>query len=269
MSEDKHERSERGKKDNELQIFDHKKHKHKHHNVEIYHEPISEVSKSNFILKNDFPIQPFNLNIIKGDKGEPGKRGERGKHGKKGRMGKRGHKGDRGERGHRGERGERGKRGHKGHIGNIGPIGNTGPIGLKGDNGGLVNYGYIYNLAANVVQSNLDIPFSNNGIITNGIIHNPYNTNIVANIVANTTGIFKLSYNLLAYEPNKLGITLNGNIIIESIYTTPVGNTQNNGQILLSLSQNDIITLRNLSNYPITLYDGNTINSSIMLEMLN
>jgi hypothetical protein len=79
-----------------------KKEHFKNNNVSVY----SNLSKD---CHKDSSIQPFNFNLIKGDRGVPGPPGPHGPHGP------------------RGKQGPQGPRGKKGHHGPIGKRGHTGP----------------------------------------------------------------------------------------------------------------------------------------------
>lgn len=59
-----------------------------------------------------------------------------------------------------------------------GPTGDTGPTGAGATGFGLSQYAYIYNLTAQPIPIEADVPFDTNGILTSGITHTPGSTMI-------------------------------------------------------------------------------------------
>ena len=80
------------------------------------------------------------------------------------------------------------------------------PAGPQGAAGGLSDYGYIYNLAAQVVALEADVLFSTNGFLTAGILHAPGTSQI--QII--NDGIYEVTFSVLGTEPNQFGLFLNG-----------------------------------------------------------
>jgi hypothetical protein len=230
----------------------HKKdHKHKHKRKD-------STSSSSSSSDNNETIKHLNLQLIKGDKGERGDTGDRGK---KGDRGKRGHQGKRGHKGCPGPIGPQGPQGPIGPEGPEGPQGPQGPEGAQGPQGqmGLTQYGYIYNMVAGNVLANSAVVFSNNGILTDEIYHLPDSSDIVLNL----DGHYKLNYYLFTNEINKIGIAINGNILLESVYTSL-------GQIIVNIVQGDIINVINLMETDLMLIgNGEIINASLIIEKLN
>ncbi|WP_232718552.1 BclA C-terminal domain-containing protein [Bacillus sp. FJAT-45037] len=119
-------------------------------------------------------------------------------------------------------------------------MGPPGPIGPPGA-GGLLEYGYIYNLTAQTVAVNADVLFSNTGITTAGITHIPG----TAEIVVTTAGDYEVTFSVSGVEPNQFAIFINGVLVPETVYGSGAGTQQNNGQAIIAVEAGDIITLRN------------------------
>jgi hypothetical protein len=215
------------------------------------------------------------LNGTNGLNGVQGPAGPRGPQGPKGEKGAVGAVGPRGPAGPLGTNGINGTNGLTGPQGPAGPAGATGPAGTNGVNttGGSSEFGYIYNLSAQVVPLETAVTFSDNGIGTPGITHAPGGADI--GIV--DAGIYKVTFSVSGTEPNQFALFLNGVMVPGSDYGSGAGTQQNNGQAILAIGANDILTLRNhTSAAAVTLAAappiGGTVqavNASILLQRLN
>ncbi|MBM7565771.1 BclA C-terminal domain-containing protein [Paenibacillus sacheonensis] len=165
--------------------------------------------------------------------------------------------------------------GAAGLAGATGPTGPTGATGAAGANGatgfGLSQYGYVYNLLAQVVPVNADVLFDTNGILTPGITHAPGTSQIVVTV----PGDYEVTFNVTAVEPNQFTLLLNGNAIAGATYGTGAGTQKNVGQVIVAIPSGGILTLRNhTSASAVTLQTlaGGTeinVNASILLKKLN
>lgn len=260
--------------------------------------------ESCFMYSNnkELKVKPFNLNIIKGDKGSCGKRGHRGKVGCPGPQGipgtavEKGDKGDTGPEGPMGQTGQEGPEGPMGPQGQVGPVGPTGltgdkgetgnqgsqgpqgpqglqgpqgpqglqgPQGIQGEQGGISEYAYYYNnVLLNIPQNNL-ILFNNPVKNTLGITY----TNGVIKLV--NKGTYLITYTLVSTQPNQFAIFLNSVIVLDSVYS-------DYGHVIITTTVNDtLLTLINTTNTTLTLPTSNGIsiqpgiNASITIQKLN
>jgi len=125
-----------------------------------------------------------------------------------------------------------------------GPPGPQGPAGPAGATGfGISEYAYIYNLLAQSVAIEADVPFDTNGILTPGIIHAPSSTTI--GIV--NAGVYKVDFSVSGTQPNQFALFLNGALVPGTIYGSGAGTQQNTGQAIFTIGSGDVITLRNHS----------------------
>ncbi|MDB6124937.1 MAG: triple helix repeat-containing collagen [Pedosphaera sp.] len=215
-----------------------------------------------------------------GAMGPAGPKGDAGPRGKTGDKGPQGIKGDKGATGPTGATGPAGPAGVKGATGAMGPVGPTGPAGTNGATGatgpagsGSSQYGYIYNLSAQVVPLETAINFSSTGIHTAGITHGLGSSSI---IVVNK-GDYKVTFSVSGTEPNQFALFLNGVAVGETVYGSGAGTQQNSGQAILAIGANDVLTLRNhTSAAAVTLAAtppiGGTVaavNASVLIQKLN
>ncbi|MPW26513.1 collagen-like protein [Alkalibaculum sp. M08DMB] len=184
-----------------------------------------------------------------------------------------------GDTGPIGPTGDTGPIGPAGDTGPIGPTGDTGPIGPTGDTGptgpaglqGLAEYAYIYNTDAGVIALEEDIPFSNNGIITPGIIHAPGTTTI--SLV--NAGDYAVWFNVAGVEPNQFTLFQNGAPVDGAIYGSGAGTQPNPGMVIITAAAGDVLTLRNHTSSAAvtlqTLAGGTQLNSnaSILIQMIS
>src|SRR5665213_1069606 len=153
-----------------------------------------------------------------------------------------------GPAGAQGPQGINGANGASGPAGPIGLTGATGSPGIDGTNGingttgsGSSEYGYIYNLFAQVVPLEADVTFSDNGIGTSGIAHALGGSGVMFAFQGN----HKVTFSVSGAEPNQFALCVNGVVIAESVYGSGAGTQQNNGQAILAINANDVLTLRN------------------------
>jgi len=249
----------------------------------------------------------------KGPKGDKGERGAKGDTGRQGPIGPRGPKGENagpagpagpagtngldginglngvaGPSGPKGDIGPMGLPGIPGLAGVAGPAGATGPAGPAGPAGppgtnspsgtnssngtsGLSQYGYIYNLTAQTVAIDAVVLFDSNGVLTAGVTHGLGSSDI--KIV--TAGDYKVTVSVSAVEPCQFALFLNGIQVPGSVYGSGAGTQQDNGQCIIAIGANDVLTLRNRSSAAAvglqTLAGGTQINvnASVVVEKLN
>jgi hypothetical protein len=170
--------------------------------------------------------------------------------------------------------------GPTGATGPAGPPGATGATGLAGANGatgatgttggGVSGYGYFYNVFPQFVAIESDLVFSNNGAATPSLSHAPG----TASIVVSSTGVYQVTFTVSSIEPNQFALFVNGAQVPGATYGSGGGTQQNTGQVILSLSAGDLITLRNhSSSSAVTLqtFAGGTqtnVNASILFLKL-
>ena len=199
--------------------------------------------------------------------------GPQGPKGPKGPKESKGATGSQGPKGNTGDTGPAGPQGPKGDTGSTGPAGPTGPTGATGPQGpanGLSQYGYIYNLGAQIVPLESDISFDTNGVLTTGITHTPGTSQIhVIN-----TGDYMITFSVSSVQPDQFALFVNGVQVTGTVYGSGAGTQQNNGQAIITLGANDVLTLRNhTSSAGVTLQTlaGGTqtnVNASIIIEKL-
>ncbi|ETT84145.1 collagen-like protein [Viridibacillus sp. FSL R5-0477] len=145
------------------------------------------------------------------------------------------------------------------------------PIPITTTCSGLCEYGYIYNLGAEVVAIDADIIFDSTGIVTPGITHVPG----TSQIIVTTPGIYEINYVVSGVEPNQFTLFLNGAPVTGTTYGSGAGTQQNTGQAIISLASGSSLTLRNHSSAAAvtlqTLAGGTQINvnASIVLKLLS
>jgi len=152
----------------------------------------------------------------------------------------------------------------------IGPTGATGATGATGTNV-LSEYAYIYNLSAQVIAIEADIPFSDNGIIVGTITHAPG----TSTIQIGSAGDYSVWFYANGVEPNQFTLFQNGAPVEGSVYGSGAGTQGNNGMVIIRAAAGDILTVRNHSSASAitlqTLAGGTQINSnaSILIQKLS
>jgi hypothetical protein len=152
--------------------------------------------------------------------------------------------------------------------------GSTGATGLTGTAGtGLSDYGYVFNLSAQVVPLETAVTFDSNGLGTPGITHAPGKSGITLA----DPGDYKVTFSVSGAEPCQFALFVNGVAVTESVYGSGAGTQQDNGQVILAVNAGDVVTLVNhTSAAAVTLAAappiGGTaaaVNASIILEKLD
>jgi len=206
-----------------------------------------------------------------GPKGPKGEKGDKGAIGRQGPIGPRGPKGESG--GMTGPAGPTGPAGATGPQGPAGTAGLNGTNGLNGTTGGSSQYGYVYNLSAQVVPLETDVTLSANGVLTSGITHATGSSIIIIT----SAGDYKVTFSVSGTEPNQFALFLNGIMVAGTDYASGAGTQQNSGQAILTVQANDTLTLRNhTSAAAVTLAAappiGGTVaavNASVLIQKLN
>lgn len=103
--------------------------------------------------------------------------------------------------------------------------------------------GIIYNVSAQTVPIEADVIFDTNGILSPGITHDPG----TAQIAVTNPGKYEVSFSVTCVEPNQFALFLNGAAVIGTVYGSGAGTQQNNGQAIIALATDDVLTLRNHS----------------------
>ena len=149
---------------------------------------------------------------------------------------------------HIGPPGPQGPPGPIGLTGPTGPVGPAGPAGATGATGaaginGILEFAYIYNLTAQNVAIEADIPFDTNGMMTPGFVHAPASTSIL--IVE--AGIYEVKFSVSGTEPNQFALFVNGLEIAGTVHGSGAGTQQNTGQAIFAMAAGDVLTVRNHS----------------------
>lgn len=145
------------------------------------------------------------------------------------------------------------------------------PATVAGGSSGLSEYAYIYNLSAQVVAQEADIPFSNNGVIVGSITHAPG----TSQILAGTAGDYKVTFTVAGVEPNQFTLYQNGAPVAGATYGSGAGTQPSTGFVIVTMAAGDVLTLRNHTSAAAvtmqTLAGGTQINAnaSILIEKLN
>jgi hypothetical protein len=179
------------------------------------------------------------LQGVQGDVGAAGSQGPIGAEGVTGAAGSTGAPGPQGAAGATGASGTRGDDGASGPAGATGPTGAAGPAGTND----LAEVGYVYNLTAETVAIEADIPFDSNGPMTAGVVHAPGSSQIT---LVNA-GTYKVSFSVSGTEPNQMAVFVNGDVVAGSTYGSGAGTQQNNGQATVVVADGDVLTIRNHS----------------------
>lgn len=140
-----------------------------------------------------------------------------------------------------------GPTGPAGIAGGVGPAGPAGPAGAPGPAGaagsGLAQYGYIYNLGAQVVAIEASVALDTNGPLSAGITHAPGN----AGIVATVAGDYEITFFVSGVEPNQFALFVNGAASAGTVHGSGAGTQQSRGTVILNLAAGDVLTLVNHS----------------------
>jgi len=204
-----------------------------------------------------------------GPVGQAGATGATGSAGPAGQTGATGVAGSTGPAGPIGATGPAGPTGTDGATGPAGPVGATGPTGPTGPVA-TGSFAYIYNLAAEVVSAEGAISFDSNGDISSGFSHVPGD----AGLVVVSSGTYLVDFSVTGAEPNQFTLFDNGAPLSGSTYGTDNGSQQNDGQLIVTLSAGDLLTLVNHSSAAAVTLEtvaGGTqtnVNASIVVEQV-
>ena len=199
-----------------------------------------------------------------------GVQGNVGATGATGAPGGTGATGSQGPAGPTGATGGAGPAGPAGNTGAAGATGATGATGAAGPAGGLAAYGYVYNEGAGVIPIEAPVPFDSNGPLL-GITHAPGN----AGIVVTAAGTYEVTYSVSGVEPGQFALFVNGAAAAGTVYGSGAGTQQDDGQVILTLSASDVLTLVNHSSAAAvtlqTLAGGTqtNVNASVVITRLS
>lgn len=145
--------------------------------------------------------------------------------------------------------------------------GATGPTGPTG--AGLLSFGYVYHFASILTTTILggsNIPFSNNGPFSN-ITHTAGSTTITVT----TTGIYEIFYGVTftAGVGAQIALAVNGTIDASTPISALVTTGELTGEVILVLTANDQITLRNNSLITLKLALAPVVAAQITIKRLN
>lgn len=165
--------------------------------------------------------------------------------------------------------------GPTGAAGETGPTGPTGATGATGADGvgaaGLAQYGYIYNVGAQVVAIGDAVEFDTNGVLTPGITHTP-GTDVIGLVDA---GDYEVTFSASGVEPSQFTLFLNGVAIPGTTYGSGAGTQQNVGQVIFTAPAGATLELRNFSSAAAVTLQTNAggtetnVNASLVIEKLN
>ncbi|BBE18943.1 flagellar hook-length control protein FliK [Aquipluma nitroreducens] len=118
---------------------------------------------------------------------------------------------------------------------------------------GLSDFGYVYEFATiadATVVGGADVPFSNNGPLTN-----TNHTAGTTTITVNTAGSYKVDYsiNITAGIGSAIAVAVNGTVDASTNITCLVASGHISGTAIFPLAAGDVLTLRNNSATPLTL----------------
>ena len=85
------------------------------------------------------------------------------------------------------------------------------------------------------------VRFDTNGLSTAGFIHVPGQ----AEIVVADAGVYKVAFIVSAIEPNQMAVFVDGLLVPGSVYGSGDGTQQNTGEVIVSASAGDVVSLVN------------------------
>ena len=103
-------------------------------------------------------------------------------------------------------------------------------------------FAYVYNFREQTVAIDFPVVFDSTGAIS-GILH----TNGTAEIVIRNSGTYLISYSISGTGPNQFALFVNRVVLSQSVYGSGAGTQQNNGQVIVRLRAEDIVTLVNVT----------------------
>ena len=201
-----------------------------------------------------------------GATGAQGPTGSTGATGATGAQGPTGSTGGTGATGAQGPTGSTGVTGATGAQGPTGPTGATGATGPTGPTGSVASYGYIYTTAGAGVLGGADVPFSNNGPLSN--ITHAANSTI---ITVSNAGTYLISYsvNIMTGVGSAIAVAVNGTVDVSTQVPSLVATGEIGGSVVLTLAAGDVITLRNNSAVPLTLTLAPNVGAQLTLTQLS
>ena len=101
-------------------------------------------------------------------------------------------------------------------------------------------FAYIYNLTKQTVAVDTAVVFDSTGLIS-GISHKG------SDVVISSSGLYLITYSVSGTEPNQFAFFVNGRLLEGSIYGAGAGTQQSNGQVIVELRAEDIVTLVNIT----------------------
>lgn len=135
--------------------------------------------------------------------------------------------------------------------------------------GGSLGWIYVFDTADSVVDDDTDVPFAVTGSSSPNMIHNAPEQITVVN-----SGIYRISFSVTTGTAgtNQFAVTsgdgVTQTVITDSIYGS--GTEQNTGQVIVSLTAGNVVTLRNVSGSNLTLSNtvGGTTTPAVSASLL-
>ena len=103
-------------------------------------------------------------------------------------------------------------------------------------------FAYVYNFREQTIAIDSPVVFDSTGAIS-GMLHTDGN----AEIVIRNSGIYLISYSISGTGPNQFALFVNRVVLSQSVYGSGAGTQQNNGQVIVRLRAEDIVTLVNVT----------------------
>ena len=137
-------------------------------------------------------------------------------------------------KGDNGLKGDTGAKGDKGNQGDPGSTGATGPAN------GLSAYGYIYSLLAQDIDIGRPVVFEKNTEMLN-IEHKAPSSEISIK----QAGTYLVSFSVSVIQESQFALFVNKTAVLGSTFGSGAGTQQNNGQVIVRLTELDVVTLVN------------------------
>jgi hypothetical protein len=177
-------------------------------------------------------------------------------------------KGDTGPADAVGPQGIQGPQGTAGTNGTNGTNGTDGVTGPTGPAGGPLGFATIYNQSSQVVAAFSDVTFNTNGVLSPSFDHTP----ATPGVTILNAGTYLVQFIVGGGQPNEFGLFLNGSLVLGSIFGSDDTMQNTVGQVLITATAGDILTLRNLSPVGILLQGGAPpffkVNASLAIQWL-
>ena len=130
-------------------------------------------------------------------------------------------------------------------------VGATGATGMSG----ILGYAHIANATFQTVLGGANINFSNNGIITPGILHTPGQAGI--SFTASGAGTYAVLFTISVLQRNQIALTLDNVNIPLTVFGSASDGQQNTGMALVTVSAGQTLRLKN--NTAVTMFLSNPI----------